>query len=78
MKRFRILAATLLIIVLGTSAAFADIAPSPIVRALPWIIYCIPVVVIIVAIVLLRAMIKKRRLKNDGIQPEEPNDINMR
>ena len=78
MKRFRILAATLLIIVLGTSAAFADIAPSPIVRALPWIIYCIPAVVIIVAVVLLRRAVKRRRLENDGMQPEEPNDINMR
>ena len=78
MKHFRILAATLLIIVLGTSAAFADIAPSPSVRALPWIIYCIPAVVIIVAIVLLRRAVKRRRLENDGMQPEEPNDINMR
>ena len=78
MKRFRILAATLLLILLGTSAAFADIAPSPIVRALPWIVYCIPVVVIIVAVVLLRAMIKKRRLENDGMQPEEPTDQTLR
>ena len=61
MKRFRILAATLLLIVFGTSAAFADVIFSPIKRASSWVVYVIPVVIIIIAIVLLGKSVKKRR-----------------
>ena len=78
MKRFRILAATLLLIVLGSAFAFADIAPMPRTDPAQVIAIAVAVVVIIVAIVLLRRAVKRRRLENDGMQPEEPNDINMR
>jgi membrane protein DedA with SNARE-associated domain len=78
MKRFRTLVLSLLIIVLGTAFAFADIAPMPRRDSAHTLAIIVAVVIIIVAIVFLRAMIKRRRLKNDGIQPEEPNDINVR
>ena len=78
MKRFRILASSLVIAALGTVCAFADVAPEPDYRNIPGAYIFVAVAVIIIALVLLRAMIKKRRLKNDGVQPEEPNDINVR
>ena len=78
MKRFRILALSLLITMLGTVCAFADVAPEPDYRNIPGAYIFVGVAVIIIALVLLRAMIKKRRLKNDGIQPEEPNDQTLR
>ena len=78
MKRFRTLALSLLITVLGTVCAFADIAPEPRRDSAHTVAIIVAVVVIIVAIVFLRAMIKRRRLKNDGVQPEEPNDQTLR
>jgi hypothetical protein len=38
----------------------------------------VAVVVIIAAIVFLRRAVKRRRLQNDGMQPEEPNDQTLR
>ena len=61
MKRFRIPLAVLLLTALGTAAAYADVVFSPIKRASSWIVYVIPVVVIIVAIVLLGHSVKRRR-----------------
>ena len=78
MKHFRILALSVLIMALGTVFAFADIAPMPRTDIAQIAAIVAAVVVIIVAIVLLRHAIKKRRFQNDGIQPEEPNDINVR
>ena len=78
MKRFRILAATLLLIVLGSAFAFADIAPMPRTDPAQVIAIVVAVVVILVAIVLLRRAVKRRRFQNDGMQPEEPNDQTLR
>ena len=78
MKRFRILAAALLMIILCTVFAFADLAPMPKTDPAQVVAIAVAVVVIIVAIVLLRIAIKKRRLRNDGVQPEEPNDQTLR
>ena len=78
MKRFRILAVTLLLIVLGSAFAFADIAPMPRTDPAQVIAIAVAVVVIIVAIVLLRRAVKRRRLVNDDMQPEEPNDQTLR
>ena len=78
MKRFRILAATLLLIVLGSAFAFADIAPMPRTDPAQVIAIAVAVVVIIVAIVLLRRAVKRRRFQNDGMQLEEPNDQTLR
>lgn len=78
MKRFRILAATLLLIVLGSAFAFADIAPMPKTDPAQVIAIVVAVVVIIAAIVFLRRAIKKRRYINDGMEPEDPNDQTLR
>ena len=78
MKRFRILAATLLLIVLGSAFAFADLAPMPKTDPAQAVAIVVAVVVIIVAIVLLRRAVKRRRLVNDGMEPEEPNDQTLR
>ena len=78
MKRFRILALSLLITVLGSAFAFADIAPMPRTDPAQTVAIIVAVVVVIVAIVFLRRSIKRRRLQNDGVQPEESNDINVR
>ena len=78
MKRLRILAAALPLTALFTATAFADLIVEPRPSVVSWVVYCIPVVVIIVAIVLLRRAVKKRRLMNDGMQPDEPNDNNIR
>ena len=79
MKRFRILAATLLLIVLGTSAAFADVTPIPVILVRSGALYIIiAVIVLIVALFLLRRSIRKRRMIIDGNGAEEPenNDVN--
>ena len=78
MKRIRILALSLLIAALGTATAFADLAPMPRTDSAQTIAIIVAVVVIIVAIVFLRRAIKRRRLINDGVQPEEPNDQTLR
>ena len=78
-KRLRILLAALLLIALGTSAAFADITPIPVLLVRSGALYVIiAVIVMIVAIALLRRSVKKRRLINDGREPEEPNDNTLR
>ena len=51
----------LLLTALGTASAFADVAFSPVRRASSWVVYAIPVAVIIVAAVLLGISVKKRR-----------------
>ncbi len=78
MKSFRILASTLLLIVLGSVFAFADVAPMPRTDPAQVIAIAVAVVVIIVAIVFLRRAVKRRRFQNDDVQPEEPNDQTLR
>ena len=78
MKRITVLrtiAAVLVFAILGTTCAFADIIDVPRIGTIQWIIYCIPVIAIIIAITLIRHAIKRRRLKNDGMDPE--SDINV-
>ena len=77
MKRLRILVMALVIAALGTATAFADVV-IPRHDPAVWIIYCIPVIVILIALALLRRAIKKRRLENNGVDPEEPNDQTLR
>ena len=75
MKRFRILAAALLLAALGTSAAFADITPIPVLLVRSGALYVIiAVIVMIVALALLRRSVRKRRLHDDGMEAEEPNN----
>ena len=78
MKRFRILVMSLLIAALGSAFAFADVAPMPRTDPAQTVAIVVAVVVIIVAIVFLRRAVKRRRLQNDGVQPEEPNDQTLR
>ena len=55
MKRFRILAAALLMIVLGTSAAFADVISIPVLLVRSGALYVIiAIIVLIIALFLLR------------------------
>ncbi|MBQ9826763.1 MAG: hypothetical protein IJM61_06250 [Firmicutes bacterium] len=75
MKRFRILAATLLLIVLGTSAAFADITPIPVLLVRSGALYVIiAIIVLIIALFLLRRSVRKRSMMIDGNESEEPDD----
>ena len=75
MKRFRILAATLLLIVLGTSAAFADITPIPVLLVRSGALYVIiAIIVLIIALFLLRRSVRKRSMMIDGDEAEEPDD----
>ena len=75
MKRFRILAITLLLIVLGTSAAFADITPIPVLLVRSGALYVIiAIIVLIIALFLLRRSVKKRSMMIDGNESEEPDD----
>ena len=79
MKRLRILAAALLLIAMFSVTAFADITPIPVLLVRSGALYIIiAVIVIIIALVILRRSIKKRRLINDGMEPEEPNDETLR
>ena len=78
MKRFRILALSLLIIILGTAFAFADLAPMPRTDPAQIAAIIVAVVVIIAAVVFLRRAIKKRRVQFDGMEPEEPSDNDLR
>ena len=71
MRHLRITAAVFLLVAFGTACAFADIINIPRPGAIQWIIYCIPAVAILVGITLLRHAIKRRRLKNDGMDPEQ-------
>ena len=67
MKRFRILAVTLLLIVLGTSAAFADITPIPVLLVRSGALYIIiAIIVLIIALALLRRSIRKRSMIVDA------------
>ncbi|MCR5010489.1 MAG: hypothetical protein K6A91_06090 [Clostridia bacterium] len=75
MKRFRILAITLLLIVLGTSAAFADITPIPVLLVRSGALYIIiAVIVLIIALILLRRSLRKRSMMIDGNEAEKPED----
>ena len=75
MKRFRILAVTLLLIVLGTSAAFADITPIPVLLVRSGALYVIiAIIVLIIALFLLRRSVRKRSMMIDGNESEEPDD----
>ena len=75
MKRFRILAVTLLLIVLGTSAAFADITPIPVLLVRSGALYVIiAIIVLIIALFLLRRSVRKRSMMIDGNEAEEPDD----
>ena len=75
MKRFRILAVTLLLIVLGTSAAFADITPIPVLLVRSGALYVIiAIIVLIIALFLLRRSVRKRSMMIDGDEAEEPDD----
>jgi membrane protein implicated in regulation of membrane protease activity len=75
MKRFRILAAALLMIVLGTSAAFADVISIPVLLVRSGALYVIiAVIVLIIALILLRRSLRKRSMMIDGNEPEEPED----
>ena len=79
MKRFRILLAALLLIVLGTATAFADITPLPVLLVRSGALYVIiAIVVIIVALVLLRRSVRRRNMTINGMEPEEPNDSDFR
>ena len=78
MKRFRTLALSLLMIVLGTAFAFADVIPVPRTDPAQIAAIIVAVVVIIAAIVFLRRAIKKRRVQYDGMEPEEPTDNDLR
>ena len=66
----RLIASVLLLIASGTACAFADIIDVPRVRTVPMVITYISVIVIIVVLALLRRAVRKRRLKNDGTDPE--------
>ena len=68
----------LVIAALCTATAFADVLPMPERDPAQVIAIAVAAVVIIVAIVLLRRAVKRRRLVNDGMQPEEPNDQTLR
>ena len=75
MKRFRILAVTLLLIVLGTTAAFADITPIPVLLVRSGALYVIiAIIVLIIALFLLRRSVRKRSMMIDGNEAEEPDD----
>ena len=78
MKRLRIILAALLFIVCGSAFAFADVVIIPKYGPAAWIVYCIPVIVILIALALLRRAVKKRRLQNNNTDPEEQNDITIR
>ena len=79
MKRFRILLAALLLIALGTTAAFADVVSLPVFLVRSGALYVIiAIVVIIVALALLRRSIRRRNMAVDGMPPEEPNDNDLR
>jgi hypothetical protein len=79
MKRFRIFLAALLLIVLGTSAAFADVVSLPVYLVRTGAIYyIIAVIVIIVVLALLRRSIRRRNMAVDGMPPEEPDDKDAR
>ena len=75
MKHFRILLAALLLIALGTSAAFADVVSLPVFLVRSGALYVIiAIVVIVVALALLRRSIRRRNMAVDGMPPEEPDD----
>ena len=75
MKRFRILAAALLMIVLGTSAAFADVISIPVLLVRSGALYVIiAIIVLIIALFLLRRSVRKRSMMIDGDEAEEPDD----
>ena len=75
MKRFRILAAALLMIVLGTSAAFADVISIPVLLVRSGALYIIiAVIVLIIALILLRRSVRKRSMMIDCNEAEEPDD----
>ncbi len=75
MKRFRVIAVTLLLIVLGTSAAFADITPIPVLLVRSGALYVIiAIIVLIIALFLLRRSVRKRSMMIDGNDEEEPDD----
>ena len=75
MKRFRILAVTLLLIVLGTSAAFADITPIPVLLVRSGALYVIiAIIVLIIALFLLRRSVRKRSMIIDGDDEEDPDN----
>ena len=61
MKSIRIIMTALLLTTLGTATAFADVVFSPVRRASSWVVYAVPVAVIIAAAVLLGISVKKRR-----------------
>ena len=67
MKRFRIFAAALLMIVLGTSAAFADVISIPVLLVRSGALYIIiAIIVLIIALTLLRRSIRKRSMIVDA------------
>ena len=75
MKRFRILAAALLMIVLGTSAAFADVISIPVLLVRSGALYVIiAIIVLIIALFLLRRSVRKRSMMIDCNEAEEPDD----
>ena len=75
MKRFRILAAALLMIVLGTSAAFADVISIPVLIVRSGALYVIiAIIVLIISLFLLRRSLRKRSMMIDGNEAEEPED----
>lgn len=75
MKRFRILAAALLMIVLGTSAAFADVISIPVLLVRSGALYIIiAVIVLIIALILLRRSLRKRSMIIDGDDEEDPDN----
>ena len=72
MRHLRVLAAAILIAVLGTVCAFADVTPIPVMLVRSGAIYVIiAVIVIIAALILLRRSVKKRRSMICGRFPEE-------
>ena len=75
MKRFRILAAALLMIVLGTSAAFADVISIPVLLVRSGALYVIiAIIVLIIALFLLRRSVRNRSMIIDGDDEEDPDN----
>ena len=62
-------------IVLGTSAAFADVISIPVLLVRSGALYVIiAIIVLIIALVLLRRSVRKRSMMIDGNEAEEPED----
>ena len=72
MKKLRIFFSTLLMVLLSVNFAFADVAFSPgVIVFMAFIRYGIPAIILIAAILLIRAILKNRKGNNGSREDDK-------